>query len=107
MKNFKQMMPVMMLFVAMSCGKEGGNKGTLQKTNTTATYLASNGSGAKTTYSNNGKSATLTIEANGTKYQLDEKSPGNFERNGVSAVQKGDSLIITQGDLIIPLAKVK
>ena len=107
MKNLKQIMPALMLFVAMACGKEGGNNGNFQKANTTETYLASNGSGAKTTYSNNGTSATLTIEANGTKYQLDEKAPGKFERNGVSAVQKDDSLIITQGDMIIPLAKVK
>lgn len=73
-------------------------------------YKASDGSRAKATFTN-GKSKTVLIEANNNKFQLDFKektSAGErYERSGISAETKGDSLIITQDNNVISLVRVK
>ena len=65
-------------------------------------YRALDGSAAKVTF-NNGSAGQLTIEAHDNKFELDKKAPGNYERNGISAKVKGDSLIIVQDGNEIPL----
>ena len=74
-------------------------------------YKASDGSRAKATFDDNGKSKTVTIEANRTKYVLDFKkatATGElYERNSISAETTPDSLFISQGDNVIHLGKVK
>ncbi len=74
-------------------------------------YKANDGSRAKATFNNNGKSKTITIEANNMKYVLDFKKAtltGElYERNSISAESSEDSLLISQGNNVIHLAKVK
>lgn len=74
-------------------------------------YKAEDGSRAKATFDDNEKSKTVTIEANNMKYVLDFKkatSTGElYERNGISAETTNDSLLITQGNNVIHLGKVK
>ena len=75
-------------------------------------YKASDGSRAKATFINDGKSKTITIEANKMKYVLDYKgvtaSEGQYyERNSIIAEATEDSLLITQGNNVIHLEKVK
>ena len=74
-------------------------------------YKASDGSRAKATFIDNGKSKTITIEANNMKYVLDFKKAtltGElYERNSISAESSEDSLLISQGNSVIHLAKVK
>lgn len=74
-------------------------------------YKASDGTRAKATFTDDGKSKTILIEANNNKFQLDykEKTPQGerYERSGISAETKGDSLIITQDNNVISLARVK
>lgn len=74
-------------------------------------YIATDGSRAKATFVNTDKANTILIEANNNKFQLDRKSLTStgaiYERNGISAEVKGDSLLISQGKTIIPLVKVK
>lgn len=72
-------------------------------TEETKTYKASNGSRANVTIINSPKENTMLIKANGTKYQLDKKSETLYERNGVSAKLKGDSLFINQDNMVIEL----
>ncbi len=74
-------------------------------------YKATDGSRAKATFMNNGRSKTILIEANNRKFELDfkNKTPNgeHYERSGISAESKGDSLIISQDNNEIALVKVK
>ncbi|WP_300673415.1 hypothetical protein [Soonwooa sp.] len=74
-------------------------------------YKGLDGTRAKATFTTDKSGKTIMIEANNNKFQLDLKSKSatgeHYERNGVSAVTKGDSLIISQGNTVIPLVKVK
>lgn len=74
-------------------------------------YKASDGSRAKATFTNDGKSKLITIEANNHKFVLDfQKATAKgelYERNSISAEATADSLLISQGDNIIPLVKIK
>ncbi|MGV4414876.1 hypothetical protein [Chryseobacterium sp. T1] len=74
-------------------------------------YKALDGSRARAIFVNTEKSNTVMIEANNNKFQLDRKeltsTGAKYERNGISAEVKGDSLLISQGTTIIPLIKVK
>ena len=74
-------------------------------------YKAEDGSRAKATFINNGKSKTITLEANNNKFVLDFKkktSEGEFyERNTISAETKGDSLLISQDNQVMHLARIK
>ncbi|WP_312769568.1 hypothetical protein [Epilithonimonas sp.] len=74
-------------------------------------YKASDGSRAKATFLSDGKAKTITIEANNMKYVLDFKkaTPTGelYERNTISAEASEDSLLISQGNNVIHLAKVK
>lgn len=74
-------------------------------------YKGLDGSRAKATFTDNGEEKTITIEANHTKYVLDFKrsTPKGelYERNGISAEASEDSLIISQGNTVIPLEKIK
>ncbi len=72
-------------------------------TEETKTYKATNGSRANVTIINSPKENTMLIKANGIKYQLDKKSETRYERNGVSAEIKGDSLLINQDNMVIEL----
>ena len=74
-------------------------------------YKAEDGSRAKATFIDNGKSKTITLEANNNKFVLDFKkktAEGEFyERNTISAETKGDSLLISQDNQVMHLARVK
>jgi major membrane immunogen (membrane-anchored lipoprotein) len=74
-------------------------------------YKATDGSRAKATFMNNGRSKTILIEANNRKFELDfkNKTPNGelYERSGISAESKEDSLIISQDNNEIALVKVK
>jgi len=74
-------------------------------------YKAVDGSRAKATFTDNGKSKTITLEANNNKFVLDFKkktSEGEFyERNTISAETKGDSLLISQDNQVMHLARIK
>lgn len=74
-------------------------------------YKAEDGSRAKATFDDNGKSKTVTIEANNMEYVLDFKkatAAGElYERNSISAETTADSLFISQGNQVIHLGKVK
>jgi len=74
-------------------------------------YKAEDGSRAKATFDDNGKSKTVTIEANNMKYVLDFKKATTagelYERNSISAETTADSLFISQGNQVIHLGKVK
>ncbi|WP_312824063.1 hypothetical protein [Epilithonimonas sp.] len=74
-------------------------------------YKASDGSRAKATFIDDGKAKTITIEANNNKFVLDFKQATTageiYERNSISAESTEDSLLISQGDNVIHLAKVK
>ncbi len=74
-------------------------------------YKAIDGSRAKATFTENGKSKTITIEANNVKYVLDFKKAtvmGElYERNSISAETTPDSLFISQGNNVIHLGKIK
>jgi len=74
-------------------------------------YKAADGSRAKATFIDNGKSKTITLEANNNKFVLDFKkktSEGEFyERNTISAETKGDSLLISQDNQVMYLARIK
>lgn len=83
-----------------------------QTIETSVAYKGLDGTRAKATFSSGKSGKTLVIvSANNQKYQLDFKSKTadgeHYERNGVSANTKGDSLIISQGNTEIPLVKVK
>ncbi|MGX9986609.1 hypothetical protein [Chryseobacterium sp. POL2] len=83
-----------------------------QATETSIPYKGLDGTRATATFSNDKKGKTIFIQsANNQKYQLDFKAKTadgeHYERNGVSAYTTPDSLIIKQGDIEIPLVKVK
>lgn len=106
--------------------KVTNNNGKIDSTNMTSTetvvdgkkvqevsipYKASDGSRAKATFVTDNNGSTLLIEANNTKFQLDKKKQTAtgviYERNGISAEKKGDSLFITQDNKVIHLGEVK
>lgn len=68
-------------------------------------YRASDGSRANVTLVSGPKENTMLIKANNSKFLLDRKSPTRYERNGIEAEIKGDSLFITQDNSIISLVK--
>ncbi|WP_379967442.1 hypothetical protein [Epilithonimonas sp. UC225_85] len=74
-------------------------------------YKAEDGTRAKATFTNDGKSKTITIEANNMKYVLDFKraipTGEIYERNSISAESSEDSLLISQGNNVIHLGKIK
>ncbi|GGG44736.1 hypothetical protein [Epilithonimonas arachidiradicis] len=74
-------------------------------------YKAGDGSRAKATFTDNGKSKTIILEANNNKFVLDFKkktAEGEFyERNTISAETKGDSLLISQDNQVMHLVRVK
>lgn len=74
-------------------------------------YKATDGSRAKATFTNDGKSKLITIEANNHKFVLDFKkatAKGElYERNSISAEASADSLLISQGNNVIHLVKIK
>lgn len=74
-------------------------------------YKAEDGTRAKATFINDGKSKTITIEANNVKYVLDFKraipTGEIYERNSISAEASEDSLFISQGNNVIHLGKIK
>jgi len=82
-----------------------------QMTQISYAYKATDGSRAKATFDNNGKSKTVTLEANNMKYVLDFKkatATGElYERNSISAETTPDSLFISQGNQVIHLGKEK
>lgn len=92
----------------VSCSKNESNNS--EKSAESYTYRATDGSRAKVIFSK-GKNPTLSIQANGQKFLLDladaDESATVYERNGITAISKGDSILITQGENIIPLVKDK
>lgn len=74
-------------------------------------YKAIDGSRAKATFTNDVKSKLITIEANNHKFVLDFKkatAKGElYERNSISAEASADSLLISQGNNVIHLVKIK
>lgn len=74
-------------------------------------YKAIDGSRAKATFTNDGKSKLITIEANNHKFVLDfQKTTAKgelYERNSISAEATADSLLISQGNNLIQLVKIK
>ena len=68
-------------------------------------YTGLEKSKAKVTIINSEKEKTMIIEASNQKFQLDKKSDNLYERRGIKAEIKGDSLYIIQDDNIIPLKK--
>ena len=111
------------LLTLTACTKESGNKN-IVKSETTAedpsvdkahrsgsntyTYRGLEGYRAKVIFTNLDGENTLTIQANNSRFQLDKKSEDegevHYEINGISAISKGDSLIVTQDGNVIPLA---
>ena len=75
----------------------------------TVVYTGLDNAKAKVTFIDTPNEHTLTIEANKRKFQLDKKESNplktTYERNGIKAEEKGDSLYIIQGDNIIPLKR--
>ena len=73
-------------------------------------YKASDGSRAKATFTENGKTKTIVIEANKKQIVLDFKRTAGtsdfYEKNGITAESTKDSLLITQGNNVIHLSKV-
>lgn len=71
------------------------------------TYKATDGTRAKIDFAE--KDKTVTIEANGKKFQLDQvnlqPTGTEYERNGIKASVKGDSVTITQGNNVIELVR--
>lgn len=82
-----------------------------EKKSETFTYKGLDGTRAKATFDNDKGKKTLTVQANNNKFQLDFIAENNdramYERRGIKAEVKGDSLLIIQDDKTIPLVKVK
>lgn len=72
-------------------------------------YIGLEKSKAKVTFKNSPKENTITIEANNQKFVLDKKETEGgktiYERNGIKAEVKKDSLYIIQDDNVIPMAE--
>lgn len=66
---------------------------------------------AKIIFTNKPKENTITIIANDKKFILDKKGETKgettYERSGIKAVVKGDSINLIQDQNVIPLVKVK
>ena len=111
------------LFTLQSCSKEAGNKNVIKAEDhsehanmdkalvpgsNTYTYRGLEGVRAKVIFSNTDTDKSVTIQANNNRFQLDKKSEENgvvhYERAGITAEAKGDSLIIHQDGNEIPLA---
>ena len=71
------------------------------------TYKGTDGTRAKVIFENSDKSSTLTIQANSNKFQLDKKADGQYERNGIKATVKGDSITLDQDNNVIDLVRDK
>lgn len=75
----------------------------------TFVYSGLDNTKAKVTFLDSPTEHTVTIEANKHKFQLDRKDVNplktTYERNGIRAEKKGDSLYIIQDGNIIPLKK--
>ena len=114
----------MSLMNVISCTKESGNKGVIKedtavrqpdsnidKTTVAGsndyTYRGLQGVRAKVTFNNSDKDNTLVIKANNKQFELDKKSSENgevqYERAGIKALVKGDSIIVEQDGNVIPL----
>ncbi|SHI35355.1 hypothetical protein SAMN05443429_101276 [Cruoricaptor ignavus] len=65
------------------------------------TYRAKDGSRARVYFDH--KKNTMSITSNNTTFELDDKGSGHYERRGITADRKGDSLIITQEENVIEL----
>ena len=82
-----------------------------ERTSETFTYKGLDGTRAKATFDNDKGQKTLTVQANNNKFQLDFIAENNermmYERRGIKAEVKGDSLILIQDKNTIPLVKVK
>ena len=89
-------------FAVVSCNKNEAKNESKQET---VSYKGTDGTRANATFETTKKGGTVTIIANKGKYELDKISDTLYERNGVKAEVKGDSLIIKQGDIEIPLVK--
>lgn len=96
---------IMTLFfvVTVACKKQTATQETPQEE--VYSYKGSDGSRSKITLINTPRENTMTIEANGNKFQLDKKSANVYERNGIKAEIVGDSLFINQDNLVIALAR--
>ena len=90
--------------VAVSCNKTKTNE-TNKQTEETISYKGTDGTRANVLLVNSSTENTMTIRANNQKFQLDKVSDSVYERNGVKAEIKGDSLFILQDDTVIPLVK--
>lgn len=102
---------VTLMFTACKKNSEHSPSATTSTNSTSEsiTYKALDGSRAQATFDNDNGKKTITIKANNNKFQLDlvdETHHGSlYERNGVKAIVKGDSISLEQGDNIIPLVK--
>lgn len=121
-KRMKRLFIIAAAVTLCSCSKsKEGNLNVLKTENTTEKnqqdfeesngYIASDGSRAKVVLKKKKKDYTISISANNTTFVLDYTSstPDGeiFERNGIKAETKGDSLFISSDGKIIELAKVK
>lgn len=118
----KHLLVITAAIILFSCSKsKEGNLNVLKTENTTENnqqdfeesngYIASDGSRAKVVLEKKKKYYTISISANNTTFVLDYSSstPNGeiFERNGIKAETKGDSLFISSDGKIIELAKIK
>ncbi len=105
----------LLLIGFVACKKNtDGNKAVISsqtQTSESYTYKGIDGTRAKATFDDNNGQKTLTVEANNNKFQLDlaeETKHGSiYQRNGVKAVVKGDSINLEQDNNIIPLVRDK
>lgn len=110
----------MVAFACMSvdCKQSEGNKNVIKMEtdnqpkayivgSNSYTYRGLDGIRAKVVFNNTDKDKTVMVQANNNRIELDRKSDANgeihYERAGITAVAKGDSLIITQDGNVIPL----
>ncbi len=73
-------------------------------------YSGLDKSKAKIIFTDKGKDHTITIQSNNKTFILDKKDSKDgtvtYERSGIKAEVKGDSLFIIQGETVIPLKKM-
>lgn len=98
---------VMSVFCLFACNSpDSKTKGT---ETITRTYKALDGSRASVAFTESKMKSSIAISANNQKFELDKVSEKagvvKYERNGISAVVKGDSVIIQQGETEIPLVR--
>ncbi len=101
------------LFALIACNKNSeGNKSVISENvqneikEESSIYKGLQNTVAKITYTESPDGNTATVEANGKRFILDKKSDSLYERSGISAKLKGDSVYIIQDDNIIPLKKM-